>query len=245
MQSTRKQRTLFARPAVVAGAAALVASGAFATVAAAGTPSTSSVIKSVKAAIKKQSGARVVSMASAKSTSTKETETVSFGTSTGEETITRGAATLTIRVTPTDAFVSGSSSGLTTIFGVSATDAKKIGADWVYWKSGSSQYKDLKKDVTVSALTSVLPKATGTKRSTGSSHGAKIYALKWTSAATSTEPKLSIILKVSARSDLPVTLTSGAAAGTKITTTFSHWGTPVSVSAPAAASTIPSSQITG
>ncbi|MGH8988995.1 MAG: hypothetical protein ACRDXC_10455 [Acidimicrobiales bacterium] len=243
MEFSPSPRIPSAFKALALGAAAMAVSGAFATVAAAGTPSTSSVIKSAKAAMAKQLGARVVSVASSKSSSTKERDTTDFGISTGEETISAGDADLSIRVTSTDAYVSGSSSGLTTIFGVTATDAKKIGNDWVFWKAGTSQYSDLEKGVIVRSLTSVLPKVKGTRRSTHTTHGAKLYALKWTSAATSSQPKLSITLTVSARSHLPVALTSTSSAGTKETTTFSHWGEHTVVSAPLAGSTMPSSKI--
>jgi hypothetical protein len=232
-----------ARRALVLATTALVASCAYTTVAYAGPPSKSTVIAAAKAAIRKQSSAHVVSTAT--SSSTKEKAVVDAGTSSGQETLTNGSATLSIKVTPTDAYVSGSSSGLTTILGLSSTDAKKLGADWASWKSGTTQYSDLKSDVVVSSLTSVLPKAKGTKLTTRTTDGTELYVLTWTTAATSSEPKLSNTLTVSSQAELPVTLTSSASGGSTVTTTFSAWDGHVVVSAPPADSTMSGSKITG
>ena len=217
----------------------------FSAVASARSPSVGSVIKIVKAAIKKESGAQLVSTEHTTSSSMVAKETLSAGTASGEETLSNGDAHLAVKVTPADAYVSGSSSGLTTILGVSAKDAKKIGSDWVYWKHGTAQYTDLESDVTVTSLTSVLPKAKGTKLSTHVTKGATFYVLAWTTEATSSSPKLSNTLTVSVRTDLPVRSTSTTSGGTRLATKFSDWGRHVVVSAPPAGSTVPSSTITG
>ncbi len=230
--------------ATIFAAIVAVASAAFSTPAYAGSPSVSSVIKTVKAAMKKEPGAELVSTEHSTSSSAGAKESLEAGTTSGQETFSKGDADLAIKVTPTDAYVRGSSSGLTTILGMSAADAKKIGSKWVYWKHGTTQYADLEADVTVSSLTSVLPKAKGTKLSTRATKGSTLYVLRWTTAATSSAPKLSNTLSVSTRTDLPVRATSTASGGTKVDTTFSDWGKHVLVSAPPAGSTVPGSTIT-
>ncbi len=203
----------------------------------------SSLIKTVKVAIGKESGAKLVSIEHSTSSSDVAKESLFAGTSSGQESFAAGAADVKIKVTSSDAYVSGSSSGLTTILGMSSADAKKIGSKWVYWKHGTTEYSDLKADVTVSSLTSVLPKAKGTKLSTHVTAGSTLYVLKWTTAATSSTSKLSNTLSVSMRTDLPVQSTSTASGGTKVTTTFSGWGKHVRVSAPPAGSTVAGSTI--
>ncbi|HTX62815.1 MAG TPA: hypothetical protein VMD28_04210 [Acidimicrobiales bacterium] len=215
------------------------------TVAYARSPSVSSVIKTVKAAVRKESGAQLVAIEQSASSSQVAKETLNAGTTSGQETFSKGQADFTIKVTPTDAYISGSSSGLTTILGMSATDAKKIGSDWVYWKHGTTEYADLKSGLTVSSLTSVFPKVKGTTLSTRSTKGVILYVLRWTSAATSSAPKLSETLTVSTKTDLPVRSTATTSGGTKVATTFSDWGKRVLVSAPPSRSTVPSSKITG
>jgi len=98
----------------------------------------------------------------------------------------------------------------------------------------------------VSSLTAVLPKAAGTKLTTVTTHGTKLYVLTWTSAATSSVPKLSNTLTISASGTrLPTKEIATDSAGVKVTTTLSNWGEDVVVSAPPVASTIASSKVTG
>ena len=152
---------------------------------------------------------------------------------------------MAIRVTPGYGYVSGDSSGLTTIFGLTADQAKKVGSDWVSWKAGTSQYANLKADVTFAAVTALLPGAKGTRLSTGLTNGANVYVLKWTAAASSSTPMLSNTLTVSASGQsLPIEQVSTASGGTKATTQLSGWGELVPASAPPAASTITSTKIT-
>ena len=197
---------------------------------------TSSVLASAKAAIAKQTGARLSLTVTSSSSSDTEKITTDSGVTEGMETIALGAATATIKVTPSYAYISGSSSGLTTIFGLSAAQAKKIGKHWVSFKAGTSQYSDFKSGVTMSSVDSVLPQAKGTK----------VYVLTWTVAATSSTPKTSDTLTISAvGAALPIKETASDAAGDHETLLLSKWGEHVSVSAPPVASTISYSQLTG
>jgi hypothetical protein len=225
---------------------ALVISSALGATAYAGVVTTDSVLRAAKATIAKQSGVHVVFKASSSSSSINEKIVADVGTTGGVETVFVGKADLTVKVTPTYGYVSGNSSGLTTIFGLSSADAKKVGTDWVSWKAGTSQYGNLKSSLTISSVTGLLPKAKGTRLSIDVTNGAKLYVLKWTSAATSSTPKLSNMLTVSAgATTLPVEETATDSGGTKVTTTLSKWGEHVLVKAPPVAATITSSKITG
>ncbi len=207
---------------------------------------TSSVLASAKAAITKQTGARLSFTVTSTSSSGIEKVTENLGVTEGMETIALGAATATIKVTPSYGYISGSSSGLTTIFGLSAAQAKKVGKHWVSFKAGTSQYSDFKSGVTMSSVDSVLPEAKGTKTSMADVKGTKVYVLTWTVAATSSTPKTSDTLTISAvGAALPIKETASDAAGDHETLLLSNWGEHVSVSAPPAASTISYSQLTG
>ena len=189
---------------------AIVASLGVAT--SAGAVTANSVLKTVKTAIAQQSSVHVAFTLSSGS-SDREKISVNVGTSVGQETETAspGNAHLAIKVTPTDAYVSGNSAGLTMLFGFSSAVAKKIGNRWVYWKAGTKQYSSLRTDVTMSSVTGLLPKAKGTKVSTV----VKQYVLTWTIAATSSAPKLSNTLMASVTAPaLPVTAASGRAGAT-------------------------------
>ena len=130
-------------PALVLGMTALVISISFGATAYAGVVTTGSVLKTTKAAIAQQSGVQVAISASSGSTSTTDQIIADVGTTSGAETIIEGKADLAVRVTPTDGYISGNVSGLTKIFGLSSADAKKVGIDWVSWKTGTSEYLSL------------------------------------------------------------------------------------------------------
>jgi hypothetical protein len=221
---------------VVANSPASAATGATAT---SSKVTTTSVLKAAKAAINGQSSAHVVFDASG-SSSTAENIVGDVGTHGGTETVTDGAAVLTVKVTSTDSYISGTPTGLTTLFGLTSAEATKVGALWEFWKSGSAQYKSLMKVVSVHSLLTLLPKAKGTTLSTAGS----VYTLTWNTAATSREPALSNVLTISAKGPkLPMAETSTDAAGEKVTTTLSMWGEKLHVQAPPSASTIASSAV--
>jgi hypothetical protein len=209
----------------------------------ASSPTATSVLNAAKAAIAKQTGVHLVVFS--KSGSTSNTVTADLGSNVGTESIVSGTASATIRVTPDYGYLDGNSDGLTTIFGMTAAQAKKVGKGWISMKSGTSQYTDLKSGATVSAITGVLPAAKGTTLSTTASGGSRVYVLKWTTAATSTSSKVLNTLTISAvGSALPVQESASTSSGSG-TTTFTKWGEHVQVGAPPANSTIAYSKVTG
>ncbi|MGD0219792.1 MAG: hypothetical protein ABSC73_04940, partial [Acidimicrobiales bacterium] len=225
------------------GATAFVMSTAVG-VAASAAATTSSVLKAAKAAMAKQTGVHVVD--SVKSGSVSQLMIADFGTKSGEETLSEGKERLTVKLTPTYAYFSGNSSGLTAT-GLTAAQAKKVGKDWISMKAGTSEYASIKSDLTVSALAVLLPATKGTTLSTTVTagvhlstvtDGVHLYVLKWTTAATSSTSKLSNTMTISAvGATLPVEVITTAPSGSA-TTKFSKWGEHVAVSTPPAASTI-------
>jgi len=208
--------------------------------------STGSVLQSATSAIAQQTSAHVVFVAHASSSSTTEKIVADVGLTGGVETLSEGKADLAIRVTPSYAYVHGSSSGLTTLFGLTAAQAKKLGKSWESWKQGTKQYSNLKADLTLSSVTALLPKAKGTTLSTEVTDGSTLYVLTWKSAATSSIPKLSHTLTFSAMgASLPIEETETSSTGVKVETELSRWDEDVNVLVPPVASTVASSKITG
>jgi len=206
----------------------------------------SSVISTAESAVAKQASVHVVFVAHADSPTKTETIVADVGRASGTETATEGKASLVITVSTTHAYVSGNPSGLTTIFGMSTSDAKKVGKDWESWKAGTSQYADLKSDLTMSSVRALFPKAKGTRLTTEASRGSTFSVLKWTIAATSSTPGVTNTLTVSSgATTLPVTEVARISNGAKATTTLSGWGEPLAVGIPPVAATIPSSKING
>lgn len=212
----------------------------------AGVVTPGSVIRTAELAIAKQASVHVVFVAHAGSPSKTETIVADVGRASGTETATEGKAALVVKLSPTHAYVSGNSSGLTTIFGMSSADAKKVGKDWESWKAGTSQYANLKSDLTMSSVSALLPKAKGTRLTTVVSKGSTFYVLKWTIAATSSTPALTNTLTVSSGAmTLPVKEVALVSNGANATTTLSGWGERLVVGIPPIAATIPSSKLTG
>jgi hypothetical protein len=207
---------------------------------------TSVVLKQVKAAITAQSSAHVESLATSNSGAETEKIEADVAAKSGSESIVDGKENLLVRVTSSDAYVRGNSSGLEKIFGLTAAEAKKAGQSWMMWKSGSTGYSNLKGDVTMASVTDLLPEASGTTLSTAAVGGTKRYLLAWTVAATSSEPQLSVKLSVSAaKPNLPVEADESTTTGLKVAIKVSKWGESVKVSAPGAGSTIAFSKVTG
>jgi hypothetical protein len=206
----------------------------------------SSVIRTAKLAIAKQASAHVVFVAHAGSPSKTEKIVADVGRASGAETVTEGKADLAIKLSSAYAYVSGNSSGLTAIFGMSSTDAKRVGKDWGSWKAGTSQYANLKSDLTMSSVSALLPNVKGTKLTTVVSGGSTFYVLKWTIPATTSTPGVTNTLMVSSGAvSLPVKETALISNGAKATTTLSRWGEQVVVGVPPSSVTITSSKITG
>jgi hypothetical protein len=227
------------------GAIAAVSWTALGVTASAAVATAGSVLQATRAAIAAEAGVQVSFVVHSSSTSKTETIVADIGRTSGQETISVGTARLAVRVTPTHGYVSGNSSGLITLFGLNATQAAAAGRRWVTFGAGSSQYRALKADVTMSSVTDLLPKAKGTTLSSAVVGGAAVDVLSWTITATSSTPKVSDRLTVVAAGSLPLGATSTESDGTKATTTLSAWGEPTPVSPPAPASTIASSKVTG
>ena len=231
--------------AVVLPTLVLLSAGAEAT--GVGAPTTSSVIAAAKSAIGQQASVHLVVTSKASSTSSVEEHLeADLAKTKGTETISEGSETAMIKVTASYAYLSGNSSGLAKIFGLTSAEVKEVGRDWVSVKAGTSQYKDLAASMTVSSVASILPAAKGTRLRTPAAAAKKLYTLKWETAATSSEPALANTLTLSAvGATLPVQETLTASGGGNETVALSKWGERVLVSVPPPASTIPFSKVSG
>ena len=209
-------------------------------------PTAGSVLTAAKSAIGKQTSVHLVVTSSSGTGSAEENLRADLGNTSGIETISEGTEKVVIKVTPTYAYLSGDSSGLTKIFGLTSAEAKQLGSDWLTLKAGTSQYKALATSVTVSSVGSVLPPAKGTQLYAPAPPAKKFYTLKWSTAATSSEPALASSLTLSAHgATLPVLETTTAVGAGKQTVALSKWGEHILVRAPPAGSTIPLSKVAG
>ncbi len=198
-------------------------------------PTVASVIKAANKALLKQSGVHVA--VNSISSGVKSSVSVDIGKGYGSEKITSGKNTVTIIVTPTWAYLSGSKTGLTSIMGLSAAQQKKVGTLWVSMKAATTPYESFSSNLTTTVLGHILPSVKGTKFSTDST-SKKNYLLTWKTAATSTAAATKSVLTISSGSKtLPLSekITSKSGGGS---TVFSLWGEHVTEKAPSANDTI-------
>jgi hypothetical protein len=198
-------------------------------------PTTKSVLKAAKSAMLKESGVHIY--VKSKSGTSTSIVTVDIGATYGQETIRSGASVVKIVVTPADAYLSGSKTGLTTVMGLTAAEQKRVGTLTIVMKAGTTPYTSFHSNLTTSVLAGILPAATGTKYKT-SSDSSKDYQLTWKTAASSTAAATKSVLTISSGSKtLPKKeVISGTGGGG--TTTFSKWGEKVVEHGPATADTI-------
>jgi hypothetical protein len=168
-----------------------------------------------------------------------------IGTVTGTETITDGATSAAIRITSKAAYFTGDPTGLTAYLGLSATSAAKVASRWVAIRAGTTEYQALAAENTIASVpSSLLPSAADAVQvRTATISGRKTYVLDWKAAASGSSPAYSaqLILTVTPQV-LPVSETIATGSASK-TVTFSRWGSPFTVTAPA--SVIPYSEVSG
>jgi len=203
--------------------------------------SASSILSATKAALASERSVHLaVSIVQGSNTTVEEAD---LGTTTGVESIISGTAKATVEIAPAFGYMTGDSSGLTSLIGLTAAQAKKLGTKWMSLKAGTAPYSDLKSAATIPALQALLPAVKGTASSTETVGNTKLYVLKWTAAATSSSPKLTDVLSISmGKTPLPVKETESDGSASE-TTQFSRWGESVVVHAPAAGATVPYTSI--
>ena len=164
---------------------------------------------------------------------TKSSVEADLGINTGVEYYSTGKEHITITVTPTWAYLSGSPTGLTVLMGLTPTQQKKVGTKSIVMKKGTAPYKAFLRNLTVGSFSNMLPASKGTVFVTTTTNGQSAYELTWKSVATTSTPKVKSVLLLSAgKKTLPIseTITSSTGGGT---TTFTHWGEKVNVTIPA------------
>jgi hypothetical protein len=161
-------------------------------------PTVTSVIAAAKASLAKESGVHIA--VSTDDDKVLSTVVADIGTSSGFETYKKGKETFTISVTPKFAFLSGSTSGLTALMGLTSAEAKKVGTKSIEMKKGSDQYTTFKTNLTAGAFSQLLPTVKGTTLLSARDKATNGYQLSWTTAATSTSPKTMSLLVISSGS---------------------------------------------
>ena len=193
-------------------------------------PTKLAVITATKAALARTSGVHVV----VETTLDKTVSSVvaDIGKTSGTETYTRGDETFTISVTPKYAYLSGSKTGLTKLMGLTVAEQAKVGGSWIVMKKGSPPYATFASNLTTGAFANLMPPAKDTTLLTQRAKVDGGYQIKWVEPATSSAPKSTTIMTISAGSQtLPIEEAVTTSEGNS-TTTFTKWGETVHIATP-------------
>ncbi|MGO9657952.1 MAG: hypothetical protein ACLP7F_06270 [Acidimicrobiales bacterium] len=213
--------------------------------AAAAPPTVSSLLAAAKAAIAKEGAVHLEVDSKSTTSANNEKVVADLGKKSGTESISTGADAVTIVVTPAYGYVSGNPGGLAKIVGLTSAEVKKVGRKWITLKAGSSQYTSIATDIRISSVQTVLPQAKGTTLSVDTALPVHLYVLSWTTAASSSNPKLSSTITFPvAGATLPIQEVT-TAKGSKETVTLSKWGEFVNIVSPPLSQTIPYSKVSG
>lgn len=198
--------------------------------AASGTPTAASVVAASTAALKGRNGVHIV--ISTVNSGSHTSAVADIGRSAGHETYTSGSDYFNAAVTKKAAYLSGSTSGLETLMGLTSKQAKKVGSSWITMKAGSTQYKQFWLNLTAKGFAGLLPTAKGTTLLAARDSASGGYQLQWSTKATSSAAAATTVLVISAGSHaLPLRETVTTKTGSS-TTKFSHWGEKVHFSVP-------------
>jgi hypothetical protein len=204
-----------------------------------------SVINAADDSMLTQKGVHIVITDQAASSAAAQRIVADIGTVTGTETITDGTTNAAIRITSKAAYFTGDPTGLTAFLGLSPASAGKVASRWVAIKAGTTEYQALAAENTIASVpSSLLPSAADAVQvRTATISGRKTYVLDWKAAASGSSPayRAQLILTVTPQI-LPVSETIATSDASK-TVTFSRWGSPFTVTAPASA--IPYSEVSG
>jgi hypothetical protein len=162
-----------------------------------------------------------------------------IGEKTGVEKFVKGKETFLITVTPTYAYLSGSKTGLTNVMGLTSKEQKQVGASSISMKEGSDAYATFEENLTIGALTKLLPVLKGTTLLSKRDKATNGYDISWITAAVASEdsPRTKTVMTISSgKSSLPIKEVVTTSTGTS-ETKFSKWGEGVQVVVPS--STIP------
>jgi hypothetical protein len=155
-----------------------------------------------------------------------------IGEQSGTETFTKGKESFTITVTPTYAYLSGTTTGLIDIMGLTSAEQKKVGTSAISMKEGSTPYTTFKDNLTIGALTKLLPVLKGTTLLSARDKTTNGYDLSWVTAASEDSPKTTTVMTISSgKKSLPIKEVVTTSQG-KSETTFTKWGENVEVIVP-------------
>jgi len=170
---------------------------------------------------------------SAAQSSPKVNETISqdSGYNSGSQHVSTGNERASVLLTPSNAYLSGNSSGLSAFFALPPDDLPLVGTKWIVIKSGATQYKTFVSTIGYKSLfKNLIPSSKPLSIRATMYHSAKAYAILWQISSGTSTTKLSLYLPQIGK-ELPIAET--AVSGTTVEqSVLSQWNKKIVVTAP-------------
>ena len=165
--------------------------------------------------------------------SPKVNETISqdSGYTSGSQSVSTGNEHASVLLTPSNAYLSGNSTGLSAFFALPADDIPLVGTKWIVIKAGATQYKTFVNTIGYRSLfKNLVPTSKPLSISAVTYHSVKAYALHWQVKSGTSTTKLDLYLPQVGK-ELPIaeTAVSGATVEQSV---LSQWNKKIAVNAP-------------
>lgn len=186
----------------------------------------------VRAAVRGASSVHLVSRATESGKT--ETEVVDAGRTEGRLTLHVAAGTGTILALKKAAYLKADAGVLSTVFGLSGSEESKAVGRWLSFPAGTTGYEELTGGLTTGSIAKETALTSVTRKANPDIDGTKVVALHGHAASSKTTLLTLYVPKAGPALPIKGTIT---AKGLSATLSFSNWGKPVTVTAPAKSTT--------
>jgi len=194
-------------------------------------PTPSSLISAMNKAIAAMHSVHLDITASQSSPKVNETISQDSGYTSGSQHVSTGNEHASVLLTPSNAFLSGNSSGLSAFFALPPDDIPLVGTKWIVIKSGATQYKTFVNTIGYKNLfKNLVPTTKPLSIIATTYHAIKAYALVWQIKSGTTTTKLNLYLPRTGN-ELPLAETAVSGTTTE-QSVLSQWNKKIAVQAP-------------
>ncbi|HUY07217.1 MAG TPA: hypothetical protein VMU99_08165 [Acidimicrobiales bacterium] len=170
---------------------------------------------------------------SATQASPRVVETISqdSGLNSGSQNVATGSEHASVRLTPSNAYLSGNSSGLSAFFALPPDDLPLVGTKWIVIKSGATQYKTFVNTIEFKNLfKNLVPSTKPLSIRATTMHSIASYVLHWQIKSGTATTNLNLYIPENGKK-LPIAET--AVSGTTVEqSVLSHWNERIVIKVP-------------
>lgn len=194
-------------------------------------PAPASLISAMNKAIAAMHSVHLNITAAQSSPKVNETISQDSGFTSGSQNVSTGNERARVLLTPSNAYLSGNSSGLSAFFALPPDDIPLVGTKWIVIKSGATQYKTFVNTIGYKNLfKSLVPTSKPLSISATTYHSIKAYALFWQIKSGTSTTKLNLYLPQKGK-ELPIGET--AVSGTTFEQSIlSQWNKSIVIKTP-------------